>query len=429
MTRKVSHLILLMAILGMFAVLIVGWEELMDSRSSEMSVGMRHALLTARAAVVTAAAAGTVYLLMRRQQRRLAATAEQLARLLKSHQEDPSLKHRFENPHLVPCREAIGCTEAECPMDVSLKDRCWQVMALRRSNGDQQRPRLEIQECLECAVYRQSCPDRFTELGEAFNNLLFLLETEAAQARRMRAQMVERDKMAAIGQIAAGVAHEVGNPLSSISSIVQMLKRSGSRESTAEQLDLIDTHIQRITGIVRQMVSLARPSPEDWELIDLRQTLSAVARLVSFDRRARAVDVVLDCPPALPRTLGLRDQLQQVFLNLALNALDAMPVGGTLTIGARVRRRNIVVRVRDTGNGIEANTGRRVFEPFFTTKQPGQGTGLGLAVSYGIVQKHGGTIDFSSTVGQGTEFTVEIPILTQAPDGQHGPKHHSTSRR
>ncbi|UCC30141.1 MAG: GHKL domain-containing protein, partial [Phycisphaerales bacterium] len=112
------------------------------------------------------------------------------------------------------------------------------------------------------------------------------------------------------------------------------------------------------------------------------------------------------------------DQLQQVFINLALNALDAMPNGGKLTIRVQKRRRNIIVRVQDSGCGIKPETGRQVFEPFFTTKEPGHGTGLGLAVSYSIVQKHGGSIDFNSTVGQGTVFTVQIPIAHRPPDGQ-----------
>jgi signal transduction histidine kinase len=112
----------------------------------------------------------------------------------------------------------------------------------------------------------------------------------------------------------------------------------------------------------------------------------------------------------------LPGQLQQVFINLSLNALDAMPDGGTLTIRADRKRKAILVSVRDTGEGIPPAVGRRIFEPFFTTKQPGQGTGLGLAVSYGVVQKHGGAIDFQSSVGGGTLFTVELPVLDRTPD-------------
>jgi len=117
----------------------------------------------------------------------------------------------------------------------------------------------------------------------------------------------------------------------------------------------------------------------------------------------------------LPTTFGLSGQLQQLFINLLLNAYDAMPDGGELTIRVQRRVRKIVASVEDTGCGIAAEVGRRVFEPFFTTKEPGQGAGLGLAVCYNVVEKHGGRIDFDSTPAIGTTFTVEIPILTEPP--------------
>jgi signal transduction histidine kinase len=245
---------------------------------------------------------------------------------------------------------------------------------------------------------------------------MFLLEQEAKQVGRMRAQMLEKEKMVAVGQIAAGVAHEIGNPLSSISSVVQMVKRKGSNAAIVQELDLIETHIQRISTTVRQLVNLARRGDDRWELVNIRQTLEETVRLIAFDRRARNVTIDLaPCNP-LPQTYGLRGQLQQVFINLSLNALDAMPEGGKLTIQAKKPPGRIVVRVEDTGCGIPAEIGRRVFEPFFTTKQPGQGTGLGLAVSYGIVQKHGGEIEVNSAVGKGTVFTVELPVLDKPPD-------------
>ena len=137
---------------------------------------------------------------------------------------------------------------------------------------------------------------------------------------------------------------------------------------------------------------------------------------VSEYHRARSVDIDFQRAATSLETYGLKGQLQQVFINLSLNALDAMPTGGRLMIRSEAKRGNISVQVRDTGGGITPETGRKVFEPFFTTKEPGHGTGLGLAVSYGIIQKHGGTIDFSSTPGEGTVFTVQIPILVNAPE-------------
>ena len=236
------------------------------------------------------------------------------------------------------------------------------------------------------------------------------------QQRRLRSQMVEKEKMVAIGQMAAGIAHEIGNPLSSISSIVQMLKRKGALHPQSEQLDLIQAHIQRISATVRQLAGLARPTSEHWEHVDLGPTLEEAVRLVSFDGRARRVKMDFTPPAALPPTYAVRGQIQQVFINILLNALDAMPDGGTLSVRAEHHPWAIRFRFEDTGCGIPAAIGRRVFEPFYTTKEPGRGTGLGLAVSYGIMQKHGGTIDFAARNGGGTVFSVEVPVLTGAPD-------------
>ena len=366
--------------------------------------------------MVTAAASVGVYVLMIRPQRRLSATAEQLAQLLESYQANPATPVRFQNPHLKHCRAVLKCSQPECPMYSAPGERCWQVLALNRAAEDHLTPRIEVLQCLACEVYRESCPDKLTELGESFNNLMFLLETKAKQVGRMQNEMVEKEKMVAIGQIAAGIAHEVGNPLSSISSIVQMLKRKGSSEPMREQLDLIETHIRRISGTVRQLVHLARPRPARWERLNVGQTLEEAIDLISFDRRARNVEIDVQVPDSLPTTYGLHSELQQVFINLALNALDAMPEGGKLTVRAKTRESSILVSFRDTGCGVSEEVGRRMFEPFFTTKGPGQGTGLGLAVSHGIIQKHGGAIGYESAPEEGTTFTIRLPIRNSPPD-------------
>lgn len=414
--RRWAHLWVALAGLCVITLLSVGWDLLSHTVFPNMPVGLRHGVLTAWACVVTGAVGIGVYLLMIRPQRRLSATAEQLAQLLESYQTNPSTPVRFQNPHLKHCREVLKCTQLECPMYHATGERCWQVLALSRATEEHLTPRIEILQCLDCRVYRESCPDKLTELGENFNNLMFLLETKARQVGRMQNEMVEKEKMVAIGQIASGIAHEVGNPLSSISSIVQMLKRRGSSEPMREQLNLIETHIQRISGTVRQVVHLARPRPARWEQLDVGTTLEEAIELISFDRRARNVEIDLQLPKPLPTTYGLHGELQQVFINLALNALDAMPDGGKLSVRAKRREASILVSFRDTGCGISEEVGRRMFEPFFTTKGPGQGTGLGLAVSYGIIQKHGGAIDYDSVPEEGTTFTIRLPLRNSPPD-------------
>ena len=245
----------------------------------------------------------------------------------------------------------------------------------------------------------------------------------------MRAQIVEKQKMAAIGQIAAGVAHEVCNPLSSISSVIQMLRRDERNARYSEQFNLIDMHIERISTVVRQLINMARPGSNQFQPIDMRSVLEGAVRIVSFDKRAQNINVAFEESEVPLRTYGLPDQIQQAVINLLFNALDAMPNGGTLTLRAISRGNRIVVEVEDTGCGIAKEVGRRVFEPFFTTKDPGRGTGLGLAVTYGVIQKHGGTIDFTSTPGNGTLFTFEIPILDKSPDSQNDFDYGTAGRR
>jgi signal transduction histidine kinase len=358
-----------------------------------------------------------VYILMQRQQKQLSDTAGRLANILESYMANRETGERFENPHLVSCYKELGCEINDCPMYGRRDERCWQVMALSDSEEDPSRPRFEIEKCYDCDIYLSSCPDKFTELGESFNNLLFLLSEEARRVGFMRAQMIEKEKLVSIGQLASGIAHEIGNPLSSISSIVQILKRSGQKESMDDQLDLIATHIQRIAGTVRHLSKLAHPENGRWEIIDTGRVLEEAIRLISFDKRASNVDIELrPPPPSLKNTCGQAGQLEQVFINLAINALDAMPDGGKLTFEIREDDGNIIITVTDTGCGIPEETGKRIIEPFFTTKEMGRGTGLGLAVSHSIIRKHGGTFDFLSAVGKGTTFTITLPILKTAPE-------------
>ncbi len=415
--KSLRGAIILCSTLMAFAVLFVGWDVFLHRLFPDVHTGLRHALLTGWASVVASITMCTVYLVMRRNQRRLAATAERLARLLESYQGNGTPMERFENPHLVHCRDIVDCSNSSCPMYNARGERCWQVVGLRYPSKPQEAPNVDIQQCHQCSVYRVSCPDELTELGEGFNDLMFLLDEERDRAVRMRAHMIKKQRMAAVGQLAAGIAHEIGNPLSSISSITQMLRRSGVTSPSHEQLDLIDAQIRRITSIVRQLGRLARPGPEQWEQLDLAEVLAESVLLVSFDRRARNITIDFTRPPeSLPKTYGLRGELQQVFVDLALNGMDAMKDGGTLTILARRDQGNIVVQVEDSGTGISADIGQRIFDPFFTTKEPGEGTGLGLAVSYSIVQKHGGTIDFAPRASGGTQFAVQIPIRIKPPE-------------
>jgi signal transduction histidine kinase len=421
--RRALRFLAPVGILGALAVLFVGWEVVEQYAVPSMSTGWKHASLTIRAGVVTVLGGLFVYLIMRREQRRLAMTAERIRGLLESYGTDTTPRARYANPHLVRCWDMLECESPTCPMRNAPGERCWHVMAARYAGREDATPSDVVRACHDCVVYRRSCPDELTALGESFNTLAFLLQVESSRVDQMRGQLAEREKMAAVGQIAAGFAHEIRNPLSSISSVVQLLRRRGADGPSRRQLDLIDEHIERISGTVRQLIDLVRPTPDQWARIDVAEVIQEAARLVASDPRARHTSVTIDCPRSLPLTLALRDRLQQVLMNLLVNGLDAMPEGGALSIRAHASAERIRVSVADTGQGIDSGFGRRVFEPFFTTKDPGQGVGLGLSVSYNIVAEHGGRIEYKPREQGGTVFTVELPILTSPPGTRKAPNH------
>lgn len=403
-------------LVGGCASLFVTLDEVETRLAPNLTTGWRHLLLTLRAALVIAIGCAVVYFVMRRQQMRITETADELGRRLEAYSGDRRVRSRFENPHRVNCWEVLGCDDASCPAMGRTDLSCWEIVALSKENESRRPCGLTIQTCHECEVYLRSCPDGLARLGESFNSLMFLLDEEAAHVQRMQAQMVEKEKMVAIGQMASGLAHEIGNPLSSISSCVQMIRRKGSSPQAERKLDLIQGGIDRISRTVRQLGSVARPASDRWERVDLGPALEEAVTLVSFDKRAKQVSVEIESLPPLPETFAIREEIQQVFINLLINALDAMDGEGTLTISAERDKGRLFFRFDDTGCGISDEARARVFEPFFTTKDQGKGTGMGLAVCYGIVRKHGGEICFTDRPGGGTSFVVELPVLARTPE-------------
>jgi PAS domain S-box-containing protein len=220
------------------------------------------------------------------------------------------------------------------------------------------------------------------------------------------------EKMAAIGLLAAGVAHEVNTPLTGISSFTQMLlERSPADDPTVHLLEKIERQTFRAAKIVNSLLNLARPSDGEAGPLDVNVVLNDVVSLLEHQFRSSRIQVRRDLCASGVFIKGVEYKLQQVFLNLLLNARDAMPRGGWLTLATRVDERGAVVEVADTGSGIPSEHIARIYDPFFTTKTDGRGTGLGLSVTYGIVQEHGGTLVCDSVVGQGTRFTLTLPPM------------------
>jgi hypothetical protein len=231
-----------------------------------------------------------------------------------------------------------------------------------------------------------------------------------------RAQLEEQlqisDKMASIGLLAAGVAHEVNTPLTGISSFTQMLLDGADPDDPKTRLlEKIERQTFRAAKIVNGLLNLSRPATAVPERapVDLNVVVNDVLSLLEHQFKVARIQVRRDMPAPGPMVMGTEFKLQQVFLNLFLNARDAMPKGGWLSIATRAAGGAAVVEVSDTGNGIPAEHLARIYDPFFTTKTIGQGTGLGLSITYGIVQEHDGTITCDSEEGVGTRFTLSFP--------------------
>jgi signal transduction histidine kinase len=228
---------------------------------------------------------------------------------------------------------------------------------------------------------------------------------------QLEEQLQISEKMASIGLLAAGVAHEVNTPLTGISSFTQMLLESAPPgDPTTQVLEKIERQTFRAAKIVNGLLNLARPAQVDSGPCDVNAVVNDVLSLLEHQFRTGSIQVRKELSSHPPLVQGIEHKLQQVFLNLFLNARDAMPKGGWLTIVTRAERDGAVVEIADTGSGIPAEQLSRIYDPFFTTKEIGKGTGLGLSITYGIVQEHGGTITCDSQVGQGTRFSIRLPL-------------------
>jgi signal transduction histidine kinase len=238
--------------------------------------------------------------------------------------------------------------------------------------------------------------------------------TEAQQ------QLIQSEKLASVGQLAAGVAHEVNNPLGTILLYSHMLlEKLGNKDARREELEIIAKEATRCRDIVRGLLDFARQRKLQMENIDLNKILNEVLSLASKQPSFQKVEISKALDPSLPRVSGDPVQLKEVFLNIVSNAGEAMPRGGRVAVSSKFNNGggNIEVAIHDTGHGVSPENLNKIFMPFFTTKQIGQGTGLGLAIAYGIVKMHRGSIDVESKQGEGTTFVVKLPLVNPSKSG------------
>ncbi len=283
-----------------------------------------------------------------------------------------------------------------------------------------QRQLASLNEELERRVQErtQRLEERTQELTRAYEEL--------DQAQQ---QVVQSKKLAAIGELAAGVAHEINNPVGVILGFSQLLQRRVPPDDFfAEPLATIERESLRCKQIVQNLLDFARMGKPRMLQMDLHQILEATCQLLEYQLSKGNIQLIKNYAANLPTIVVDPQQIQQVFVNLMLNAYQAMPHGGSLEIRTWAQDNQVAVAFSDKGLGIPQEHLDRIFDPFFTTKEPGEGTGLGLSVSYGIVQRHNGHIEVESQVGQGSTFTVHLPVFPDAATAATRPLANANAR-
>ncbi len=237
---------------------------------------------------------------------------------------------------------------------------------------------------------------------------------DATEEHLMQERLLQSEKMASVGQLVSGVAHELNNPLTGVTGFAQLLLNRNLDEQTRRDVETIYSEAERAAKIVQNLLSFARRRKAQKGLVNLNTLLERVLELRSYDLHVKNIDLDLDLDPHLPLTMSDPDQIQQVFFNVITNAEHAMLSAhgkGKLKIRTRAEKGYVLLSFTDDGVGIPAENLRRVFDPFFTTKEGGQGTGLGLTISYGIIDEHGGRIRVEGRPNRGATFIVELPIV------------------
>ena len=260
--------------------------------------------------------------------------------------------------------------------------------------------------------------------SDQVSHVITVGEDISARVEANRA-VARAEKLAAIGRLASGVVHEINNPLATISACAEALESrlqegafadSAALDDLTEYLGLIRGEAFRCKTITNGLLDFSRTRAAQHVPLNLGDVIAAAARLLSHQQRGGNIQSTIETPDDLPPVSGDPGQLQQAIIALATNAVEAMPEGGMLKISSSHQGSCVLVEVSDTGVGIPPENIAKIFEPFFTTKEVGRGTGLGLAVCYGILAEHGGSLEVQSTVGVGTTFTITLPAINQLGD-------------
>jgi len=277
--------------------------------------------------------------------------------------------------------------------------------------------RIEIQTNDEIQILANEFEIMRQKLFESYQGMEEKIQARTQQLQEAQAQISHQEKMASLGLMAAGIAHEIGNPLTSISSLSQVIKRKTNDERILEHLNNILKGIERISRIVRELVDFSKPSAYKAAHTNINEIINSAVGIIKYDRRSKHITYLLELDQSLPKTILVSDHLLQVLLNILINAVDASEgFGNIIKVITYSQNGSIHIDIEDEGCGIPEDKLNKIFEPFYTTKEVGKGTGLGLTVSYGLIKKMNGEIKVKSKLKKGSIFTVILPVREEIED-------------
>ena len=359
-------------------------------------------------------------------------------------------------PDHEPCWKMIECTQKDCPCFGREPLQCWTVADARCMGGAQGSSAHKQHSCLACEFYQEAADDPVVRISIEFSHMMQIIEKKNRELqgaydelKATQSQFVQHEKMASIGQLAAGVAHEINNPIGFVTSNLGTLQKYTARlveflqtqaeifppeqgddrairlgearsqlkiEPILEDLPSLIAEsldgVERVRKIVQNLKSFSRVDQSEYSMADINQCLDDTLNIIWNELKYKCT--VKKDYGDLPQTRCYPQQLNQVFMNLLVNAAQAIESQGEIVITTRASETEIAVAIADSGSGIPPENLNRIFEPFFTTKEVGKGTGLGLSITYDIVtKKHGGKIEVASEPGKGTTFVVTLPIKTE----------------
>ncbi len=249
-------------------------------------------------------------------------------------------------------------------------------------------------------------------LCKTINRMAEAIEQREKELQRVTQQQIfQSEKLASIGRLSAGIAHEINNPLTGVLTFAHLLKqKKNNTEEDVNDLDVIIRETTRVREIVKGLLDFARQTPFIKKYFNINDILHQILKLIKNQKDIRKIVIEENYSKIIPDCYCDKNQLQQVFLNIILNAGEAIPDTGTITITTSIKQNHIVISIKDTGCGIKKENLNKIFDPFYTTKPVNKGTGLGLSISYGIIQQHGGNIECESEEGKGTIFNIFLPV-------------------